>query len=189
MRMDGNNTHHHTRNLRHLHLRYAHILSRDAKYVVRIGSLTLVSGLLMLGGLLSTAYISIFQQYVFRDTEGVVILNGNQNYSVFLADSDTKDEAVDGQCSAAVSIDGGNGNEFKENCLERDDRVYLGYIQPTSTGEFIISSNHEIVIEKYPMTETPEFAIMMLSEAICGLGLVGLIMGMNIDRRRSESIQ
>ena len=126
-------------------------------------------------GLISSVYISFTFENVFVGKQGNLVLEAGQNYSVFLTDSDRS--ATDACSGVSVTIDDGNENLFKVTCEDRDDKIHLGYVRPNSTGEFTVSSSHEIVIEKYPMTETLEFALLMISELICFLGLIGIVIG------------
>ena len=140
-----------------------------------------LSGVIFTVGLISTVYISFAFENVFVGKKGSVVLEEGQNYSIFLTDSDSSTTDV---CPGVnVTIDDGNENLFKVTCEDRDDKVHLGYVLPNSTSEFTISSSHDIVIEKYPKTESLEFALLMVSELICFLGLIGLVIGVSMSRR------
>jgi len=141
--------------------------------------LILVSGVVFFLGLSSTVYLSVTNENTFEGSTGVVTLDSNQEYSVFLHPDDGNDICSDIQ----VSVVGEGGDEFQKECLNRDDRQYLGNIIPSVSGDYNISASSKIVIEKYPMTETTEFLHLMLSEAVCCLGLVGVLVGVAIASR------
>ncbi len=145
--------------------------------MARINAITVISGILMLGGLLSAAYFSVLLEHTFVGKKGNVNLDEGQNYSVFLTESDSNSEAPEHCSGVNVTVNDGNGDQFKVACQNRDDKIYLGYVQPNSTGEFTVSSSHDITLEKYPTIETREFAFTMFSEGVCFLGLVGVIIG------------
>ena len=145
--------------------------------MTRIGTLTLISGIVMLVGLVSTIYFGVLLENTFVGKEGDVNLDAGQNYSVFLTESDSNSDASELCSGVYVSIDDGDGNMFRRVCENRNDKVYLGYVLPNSTGEFTVSSSHDITLQMYPMNETRQFAYGMLSEGICFLGLVGVIIG------------
>jgi hypothetical protein len=140
-------------------------------------ALVLISCLVFILGLSSTVYLAITSENTFEGTSGVVALEYNQEYSVFLVgDADICSEIQ-------VSVVGEGGDEFQKECQDRDDRQYLGNIIPSVSGDYNISASSKIVIEKYPMTETTEFLFLMLSEAVCCLGLVGVLVGVAIESR------
>tara|TARA_A100001037_G_C14891575_1_gene518652 strand:+ start:291 stop:743 length:453 start_codon:yes stop_codon:yes gene_type:complete len=145
--------------------------------VARIGTLTLISGIVMIVGLASSIYFNSLLGDTFVGKEGEVNLEAGQNYSVFLTESDSDSDASELCSGVNVSIADGNENIFRNGCQNRDDKVYLGYVLPNSTGEFTVSSNYDITLQMYPMTETSQFAYGMLSQGICFLGLVGVIIG------------
>jgi hypothetical protein len=142
-------------------------------------ALVLISCLVFILGLSSTAYLAITNENTFEGSTGVVTLDSNQEYSVFLHPDDGNDICSEIQ----VSVVGEGGDEFQKECLNRDDRQYLGNIIPSVSGDYNISASSKIVIEKYPMTETTEFLLLMLSEAVCCLGLVGVLVGVTIASR------
>ena len=142
-------------------------------------ALVLISCLVFILGLSSTAYLAITNENTFEGSTGVVTLDSNQEYSVFLHPDDGNDICSEIQ----VSVVGEGGDEFQKECLNRDDRQYLGNITPSVSGDYNISASSKIVIEKYPMTETTEFLLLMLSEAVCCLGLVGVLVGVTIASR------
>ena len=142
-------------------------------------ALVLISCLVFILGLSSTAYLAITNENTFEGSTGVVTLDSNQEYSVFLHPDDGNDICSEIQ----VSVVGEGGDEFQKECLNRDDRQYLGNITPSVSGDYNISASSKIVIEKYPMTETTEFLLLMLSEAVCCLGLVGVLVGVAIESR------
>jgi hypothetical protein len=123
-------------------------------------------------GLSSTVYFAIAMEVkTFEGTSGVVALEYNQEYSVYLfGDADICSEVQ-------VSVVGEGEDEFQKECQNRDDRQYLGNIIPSVSGDYNISASRTIVIEKYPMTETTEFLYLMISEAVCCLGSVGVLLG------------
>jgi len=141
--------------------------------------LVLISCLVFILGLSSTAYLAITNENTFEGSTGVVTLDSNQEYSVFLHPDDGNDICSEIQ----VSVVGEGGDEFQKECLNRDDRQYLGNITPSVSGDYNISASSKIVIEKYPMKETTEFLLLMLSEAVCCLGLVGVLVGVTIASR------
>ncbi|HJN55803.1 MAG TPA: hypothetical protein QF646_05405 [Candidatus Poseidoniales archaeon] len=145
--------------------------------MARLGVITIISGIVMLGGLLSTIYFGVLLENTFVGKEGNVTLDAGQNYSVFLTKSDSNSEASELCSGVYVSINSGDGNMFRWKCENRDDKVYLGYVLPNSTGEFTVSSSSDITLQMHPMIETRQFAYVMLSEGICFLGLVGVILG------------
>jgi hypothetical protein len=142
-------------------------------------ALVLISCLVVILGLSSTAYFAINNENTFEGSTGVVTLESNQEYSVFLHPDDGNDICSEIQ----VSVVGEGGDEYQKECQNRDDRQYLGNIIPSVSGDYNISASSKIVIEKYPMTETTEFLLLMLSEAVCCLGSVGLLVGMTIASR------
>ncbi|MBG17150.1 MAG: hypothetical protein CMB77_02175 [Euryarchaeota archaeon] len=146
-----------------------------------------LSGVVFIVGLISTVYISFAFENVFVGKQGNVVLEAGQNYSVFLTDSDSS--TTDACPGVNVTIDDGNENLLKVTCENRDDKIHLGYVLPNSTGESTISSSHDIVIEKYPKTETPEFALLMISELIFFLGLIGIVIGVTMSRRLATENQ
>ena len=145
--------------------------------VARIGTLTLISGMVMMVGLASAIYFGGTLEDTFVGKEGDVILDAGQNYSVFLTESDSNSDASELCSGVNVSIDNGDGNMFRKVCNNRDDKVYLGYVLPNSTGEFTVSSTSDITLQMYPMIETRQFAYGVISQGICFVGLVGVIIG------------
>ena len=131
----------------------------------------------MMVGLASTIYFGVLLGDTFVGKEGNVTLAAGQNYSVFLTESDSNSDATQLCSGVYVSINGGDGNMFRWKCENRNDKVYLGYVLPNSTGEFTVSSSSDITLQMYPMIETRQFAYGILSEGICFLGLVGVIIG------------
>ncbi len=140
--------------------------------------LVLISCLVFFLGLSSTVYFAIAMEVkTFEGTSGVVALEYNQEYSVYLfGDADICSEVQ-------VSVVGEGEDEFQKECQNRDDRQYLGNIIPSVSGDYNISASSKIVIEKYPMIETNEFFLGMLSEVVCCLGLVGILVGVAMASR------
>ena len=81
--------------------------------MARIGTLTLISGIVMIVGLASSIYFNSLLGDTFVGKEGEVNLEAGQNYSVFLTESDSDSDASELCSGVNVSIADGNENIFR----------------------------------------------------------------------------